>query len=123
MGRITRALKVNLTETELAERSARMAQLIREAGERELARKDADSRAKKVIAEIEATVSSLAIEVNEKAETRAVECRLRRDERMRTIEVIRLDTKEVIEIRPMTDEEAQASLFRPHDEDSAEAPQ
>lgn len=106
-----RTLKCDLTETEVQQRADKLANTIREHTRVEQEKKDTAAQFKLKIEALDGEISELAREVSEKAAYRPVECKLERNNLHLTMELVRCDTGEVIETRPMKPEEKQASLF------------
>lgn len=107
-----RMLEVILTDTEIAERSKAMSKLV--INKRQIKAK-AKSEAEGYAAQIkllEQQIDSEASIIEDGKEFRNVDCLERiSPEAPNEVEIIRLDTGEVIATRPMTEEERQQSLF------------
>jgi HD-GYP domain-containing protein (c-di-GMP phosphodiesterase class II) len=72
---------------------------------------------KSKIATADATVTSLHKIVRERAELRPVPCTEGKDYQRSRVDVVRLDTGEIVEWRPMTQGERQEQLFADKDRD------
>lgn len=111
-----RTLPVKLSTQELLDRGLslaleRKARVLRqEEGKREAA------QAKAEIESHDAEIDRLAAILRDRAEPRPVQCRLQRDLARFVVETVRLDTGELVESRPMAEEERQTDLWP--DEDS-----
>lgn len=107
----TRQLKVDLTQQERLEFARKLtdAMTAREQAEDDM--KSVVSRFKAEIAQHDAEVTKCATIVRNGWDLRDVPCEIRKDFGTGMISVIRLDTKENIEHRPMTDYERQGEIF------------
>ncbi len=106
-----RSLPVKLTE---AERMARFTT----AAEKEAAYRAFEDQKKATTRDLGQQMKALRVEIKdlltagrEGSENQQVQIDHRRNEERRTIETVRLDTKEIIDSRPMTVEERQGKLF------------
>lgn len=106
-------LPVLLSESELAARSAELARKVREAKEVEDEKKTSMSEFKAKAEGIDMKVRELAEIVDTKQEDRAVECIVNPDYAAGTMVTVRRDTGEVVQSRPMTQDERQIHLFGP----------
>ncbi len=108
----TKQLPVSLTREELALKSDQLAAKIHEGKdlENDLSRVKADYKSR--LEDNKSEIDKLACAVRDKEEMRQVQVIERRDEFHRSIETVRVDTSEVVEIRPMTVQEMQGDLFK-----------
>lgn len=107
----TRILPCRLTDTELLERGAQVADLVRELEAAEDAKKEAASEAKAKIDSLDGRIGSLARELRERMSYRSVEVKREKDFGRNCEEVVRLDTGEVIETRALDPGERQVELL------------
>lgn len=108
--RVSRDLPVKLTTEELATTAKEIGRLSRHRSDLEAQAKQAASHWKDRIAGVDAQIHDLAQRAHEGVEPRPVQCEERHDYRVGEVRVVRLDTDEVLEVRPMTGEERQPSL-------------
>ena len=108
---VTRFLPVHLGKQELEAKSQELANAITELEELKVEYERIKSTMNGQIKEKEKEYKRLAIVVRDKIENREVECFTRRSERNLTIEVVRADTYEVVQTRPMTESERQLVMF------------
>lgn len=106
----TRDLFCALTEAEVAARAAELARITTELSQMEDKKKAAMSSYKDKIDRAIVDARSLARKVSERREMRTVECRLNFDYRLGRAYLVRTDTSEVLEERPLTAEERQPKL-------------
>jgi hypothetical protein len=114
-----KTLPVRLTQAELLERGEALALQRRESNWLDDERRRVASEFKEKIDDSDAESDRLAEIVREKAEPRPVECRNVRDVQRGVVEVMRIDTAEIVESRVMTELERQTRMFEP-DEDQVE---
>lgn len=109
---ITRKLPVKLTNEEVRLRGKRLAALQAEIASLETKKKAAADDFKSQIGERETEMSRLTREINEERELRDVQVTEEKNWELGEVHLIRLDTGEVVEIRPMTPQELKRpSLF------------
>lgn len=106
---ITRKLKCDLSEQEVRERADKLAMLVGEKDSLEDSRK-VDSKRRKEIDQLGATMCRLGIEISTRSEFRNVECVEERDWDDKTVSLVRKDTGEVVESRKMRPDELQGEL-------------
>ncbi|MCW8137280.1 MAG: hypothetical protein KIT58_00035 [Planctomycetota bacterium] len=106
----TRMLPVELSELELRERGNELAGKITALVQKEEEKKEAAKQAKEEIDRLKAEVVSLSHVVSSRKEPRPVEVVERPDPRRKVVTVVRLDTQEVVESRPMTPLELEDAL-------------
>lgn len=111
--RIKRELPVKLTESELAATAKEIGKLNRERQAMEAQAKQAASQWKDRISGLDARISDLAEKADGGVEARVVDCEEMFDYRRGEVRVVRLDTNEQLETRPMTSDERQPSLPAP----------
>lgn len=107
----TKNLRCILSADEVAERADRMSHLLAEHDQKDAAQKAQAKHAKSQIEEIAAKIRHLGDEVRDKATYREVEIERTFDYEDKEVTERRLDTKDVIDRRPMTPEELQMGLF------------
>lgn len=110
ISRIAKALRIELTAEEVADRAQRAAHILSERDEKESAQKAQQKHAKSQIEELEAELRRLSNEVRDRATYTQVECEERHNYKRRKVVVVRLDSNEVIEERDMTNAESQREL-------------
>jgi hypothetical protein len=117
MRSIVRNLECKLGKKEWEERAKRLAQLPQEVKREQdhLATLKTEARAR--IGKLEEEAKILAAAVRERVEFRDVRCEEQRLDELCEFRIIRLDTKEVLESRPMTSAELQAELPLEEDDD------
>jgi len=108
---VMRKLKCKLTEIEVTQRGEKLAAKLGEKAELEREMKDEQARRKLVIAEVTKEIGQLAVEVHERAAERPVRCTWSKDSTRVWAELVRDDTGEIVESRPLTPEERQGALF------------
>jgi hypothetical protein len=106
-----RTLAVALTDDELKQKGDILVCRIQERDDVEQARKAAADGFKEHLKEIGGDISSLARQVRTRQEERVVTCMWERDDSRYAMILVRQDTGELVETRPMTDEERQRELF------------
>ena len=104
----TRSLKCILTEQELKQVAEQMAQTYTDLQSEEDGLKSVTAQFKARIAGMEANISLYANKIQNKFEFRMIDCH--QEEKGSDVIMIRDDTKEVIETRPMTKEELQENF-------------
>lgn len=111
----TREVVFKLTEEEVYERGQMLAAREQDLEKNKLDAKESQSRFGKEKKKIEDGIRNLAAAVRTKQEKRPVSCEDRANPRLFRIETVRLDTGEVLDVRPMNDEELadaqQGTLF------------
>lgn len=115
-------LEVKLTDEETLRISRELAEQMAKRRDSELRMKAAGASAKKELAEIDAIVGQLRDKVSTGKERRYVACLLERDHARFEARTLRLDTGELVHVRPLQPHEMQASLFGDDPEDLASAP-
>lgn len=108
----TLSLACPLTERELLERGARLADLHHDLADLENAKKDTAAAFKARIETIESEAQGLARQIRGRAEYRDVEVKREKDFARNVEEVIRLDSGEVVATRALTPQERQEEMFR-----------
>lgn len=116
----TRTLPVLLTDRELLDRGESLALERFARNHCDAQRKAAAAGFKEQLEVFEAEIDRLAGIVREKAEPRPVECRNVRDVARGVVEVMRIDTAEIVESRVMTDLERQTRIFEPDEQEPAQ---
>jgi hypothetical protein len=107
--KVTRSLKCKLTPEEVAARGQELANQIGDRHQVELEKKAEADKFKAQIQEIDSRCTELATEIRDKAEWREGEVVAERDGDQMVL--IRLDTGEVIQQRPLKDSERQVKMF------------
>lgn len=110
-------LPCDLTRDEMLQKAEEMATQLKERAEVELTAKESAGEFKDQMKRLDRTIADRAEEVRTGVEYRQVECTERGDFRRNLVQVVRLDTGEIVRSRPMAVHERQDSLF-----DDAEAP-
>lgn len=105
ISRFNRNLEVPLTDEEIQAKGQELAQLHADANQLRDNKSEIMKKLKGEIDEVEAKIEATAKAIRHKAEERPIECTEARNETKTTIEVIRVDTQEVVASRPMTMEE------------------
>lgn len=109
----TKKLPVRLSDDEVIERGKQLVENIRKTGKAESEREAENKKRKAEIEALELITSKLVDIVEKGEEDRDVECELKKDFERGVVTVVRLDTGEVVETRPMTPDERQEEMFRP----------
>jgi hypothetical protein len=107
---VTRNVPCRLTEDELRQRGDSLAEVVESRHAEEKRQADLKSQMKARITELEAKQTQLAIAISRKEEYRDVSCDIFGDPTHDTATVVRRDTGEAIEKRPLTDAERQKAL-------------
>lgn len=110
-GRFEENLRCVLTREEVEQRSEDLVKLMQERDVIELELDGQKKAAKARIDALEQNISYRANEVRSRTTFRSVECTERADHERDIVEVVRLDTGEVVFQRPMDPMERQAQLF------------
>lgn len=105
-----RELPIALTDDEVRVRGKELAKVESEYRLAEDAKKADAAHHKDVLTEIEERRGKLAEAINSGKELRRTECAWRRNDDRKTMELLRLDTSEIVESRGMTDAELQEKL-------------
>lgn len=105
-----RDLPVALTREDLAAVAVKIGRLSKQRGEMVSQMKQIQSQWKDRIAGVDAQIHDLAQRAEEGVEPRPIECRELLDYRRGEASVVRIDTGEVLEVRPLAAEERQPSL-------------
>jgi hypothetical protein len=106
-----RKLAVELTDDELKQKGDVLSNRIEELDTVESERKAAADGFKEHIKEIHGDIASLARQIRTRKEHRTISCMWERDDARMTMCLIRQDTGEIVDTRPMRDDELQAELF------------
>jgi hypothetical protein len=106
----TRTLSVQLTRDELLERGATLAAVNQDIEREELTQADVKASMKATLASLQAQRARLAAVVSRKAEPRDVVCLELKDFERGTYTIVRTDTGETIESRPLTEAEREQQL-------------
>ncbi len=107
---VTRDLPVKLSDAEMAAVAREIGRLNAERQVMEANAKVANDQWKDRIRGVEARVADLATKAHEGQEARPTECQEEYDYRLGEVRVVRTDTGEKLEVRPMTSEERQPTL-------------
>lgn len=107
----TRMLPVCLNEVELLTKAALLSAKVQELATEEDDQKDAKAAMKKRLDDLNRDITDIAKIVREKAEPRPVEVHESKNYARRIVEVVRVDTGEVVDSRPMTEQERNVDLF------------
>ena len=108
--RETRLLVCDLTEDEISERAKQLAVSKGEMEQHQLHAKEIKADLKKKGEQLRAQISQLARACREGKEEREIVCELLYDEDELTVDVVRVDTGQVVSSRPMTDDERQTLI-------------
>ncbi len=103
-------LPCKLDAQELLLKAKSLSQLLCDKGNVELEKKDANADFKRRLDAIETRVCELGLEVRTGREYRDVQCVERADYQDNRVEIIRVDTGEVVRMRPLEVHERQESL-------------
>ncbi len=117
----TETLRCDLSEAEVSDRAENAALAFGEAEEVEAEFKATAEEQRGQIKRLRARVGELLRAVREAAEYRSVDCVERRNEGEAKVEVIRVDTGELVRSRPFTPDERQLALGILPQEDSKAA--
>lgn len=107
----TERLPVTLTDDELLHRGNTLAELLDKIDSLEQQKKDSAADFKNQIETKETEASELSMVIRQKTEIREVEVRERKDYTVRKIYMVRLDTGEIYDSRPMNIDDAQEGMF------------
>lgn len=107
---VTRSLPCRLTDPELLTKADELSVVVQEVSAEEDRQTDVKAQMKAKLTELDARKTRLAITIGRKEEYRDVRCELQADVQAGTVTVIRTDTGESLETRPMTEDEKQKSL-------------
>ncbi len=99
-----------LDSQELVLKSKQLAQLLCDQANVELEKKEANATFKEQLDDIDKRMSALALEVRTGREYREVPCTERADYADNRVEIVRMDTGEVVRIRPLLQGERQEAL-------------
>lgn len=108
--RVVRNLPCRLTGDELLTRADELSVVVQETTAEEGRQTDVKAQMKARLTELDARKTRLAITIGRKEEYRDVEVELVADIQAQTTTVHRTDTGEVVETRPMSEQEKQAAL-------------
>jgi hypothetical protein len=117
----TRKLPVQLTDDELQQRSQALVGNIKQTDALKEEKKTATSEFKARIGACNDVTKRLTEIISSGKEERDVECEMTKDYKGGTVTVVRLDTGEVVETRPMTADERQESMWTQKGEPRAPA--
>jgi hypothetical protein len=101
----SKELDCSLTDEEWRERSTMLGGAIEELEKAKVKAKEIASAQGAIVKKCDSRVHDLGRAVRDRREARAVLCQERREPRLFRVETVRLDTMEIIDARPMTDEE------------------
>lgn len=120
---IYESLPCPLTDDELAAKRDQIAASVRDAEEVETERREVAKELGDKLKNLGALAKRLAREINERSEHRQIKCRWKKNRTARRMELVRLDTGEIVRTRDMTVDEAQDRLpgMEPGDDDEASA--
>jgi hypothetical protein len=104
-------LPVKLNEAELLTRAEELGQKVKETKDAQAAAKSVAGEWKTKIDKIDGEVTRLARVCREKEEARPVETREVMNHSRRTVDMVRIDTGEIIRFRSMTERELVRPLF------------
>jgi len=104
-------VKYQFSEDELKDLSNSMARKVSEKNEVEDQKKSVNSDFKAKIDGADAEINGLARKVQDKYEMRYMECEIIIDHKKKKVMSERLDTKEIVRERDMTEDELQQKLF------------
>lgn len=107
---VTRNLPCRLTEDELRQRGDALAEVVQELHAEEQRQADVKAQMKARVTELEAKQTRFAITISRKEEYRDIECDVFGDPERGVVELVRRDSGEVVETRPMTEDERQRAL-------------
>lgn len=107
----TRSLPVKLTQDEYTARADELARQVGRFDEVESTRKAQQTDFKSQLETIEGAIKSLSRIVRDKTEYREIRVYESRNDTALTMDIIRDDTGEVVESRPLRKDELQANLF------------
>lgn len=116
----TRSLPVRLTDTELLIKAKELSAKVAELDAVEATKKSVAAECKVKYDTLNSDIHHLAKILRTGREDREIEVQEIRNDPARTIEVVRIDTGEVVESRPMTINELQKPLFPEKEEDERE---
>jgi hypothetical protein len=105
-----RSLPVTLTDEELKIRADQLASKVKEVNQLEAEKKVNASAFKEKIERVAGERDGLSTTVKERREDRPVECYWMENWKLYTMELVRSDTQERVDSRPMTHNERQGSL-------------
>lgn len=115
----TETLRCDLSEAEVRDRADQAARAFGEAAESEDELTGIATEMRGQIKRLRAQVGELLRAVREAAEYRPVDCVERRNESEAKVEVIRVDTGEIVRSRPFTPDERQLGLLPQEDTEAA----
>lgn len=107
---VTRSLPCRLTDSELLTKADELSVVVQEVSAEEDRQTDVKAQMKAKLTELDARKTRLAITIGRKEEYRDVRCEVQADAQAGTVTVIRMDTGEALETRPMTEDERQRAL-------------
>ena len=111
----TKSLPVRLTEQELLQKSAELASTVQDYATEESRQVDIKAQLKAKLTELDARRTQLASVVARREEYRDVRCEIVANTKTLLAQIVRTDTGEVIQTRPLTMEERQMVLpLAPH---------
>jgi hypothetical protein len=103
--RVVKSLEVPLTEGEWAERSTMLSEKIDERERAKLAAKESAGKHGENLKAIDKKILELASAVSKRKERRDIPCEERENARLFRMETVRLDTGEVVDVRPFDEDE------------------
>ena len=115
----TETLRCDLSEAEVRDRADQAARAFGEAAESEVELTAIGTEMRGQIKRLRAQVGELLRAVREAAEYRPVDCVERRNEGEANVEVVRVDTGEIVRSRPFTQDERQLGLLPQEDSEAA----
>jgi hypothetical protein len=118
-GGFVEKLPCELTRDEKLNKADQMAEHLKTRAEVELEAQTAAGTFKRQLKELDRAIGDRAEEVRSGVEYRPVECACRDRFRDNQVDVVRLDTGEIVRSRPMTLQERQGSLSLSDDEETA----
>lgn len=107
---LTRNLPCRLTDDELRQRGDSLAEVVQELHAEDDRQADVKAQMKARLTELEAKQTRYAIVISRREEYRDVECDLFADTVRGTVDIVRRDTGDTIETRPITEDERQRAL-------------
>lgn len=112
--RITKTLTCHLSEEEVKERSHELIEKLEDLDTVELERKAANDKFKERHKALDLRTRELRRQIEKRTQLRDIECELRVDGTNQLILTVRLDTNQVIDARPMTEQERQRDFIFDH---------
>jgi hypothetical protein len=103
-------LPVRLSDNEIKQRGEKLADLLREIGEKESEKSVETKKFASAIKELEVEADTVAQAIRSGQEDRDVEIERRPDFKKETVEIIRIDTGEVVVTEALSDSDRQTNL-------------